>query len=1189
MRILFLVGRLSAGGAERVAATLASAWAEAGHQVTLAPTFVPKGECFYPLSPKVDLHWLADGLKPGGQPMLTLRKLSALRALMAERKPDVVVSFLTNVNVMALLATLGLRVPLIVCERTDPVHGRSAGRVLKALRRVLYPRAAAVVVQTQAAIEGMKTQAPGVRRIVSIANPLPETLEALDSPAARRAAERSGVRQLAAMGRLIPTKQFDVLIRAFAGLAQRLPEWRLNIWGEGPMRERLQAQIDEAGLGGRIHLAGRTSEPWQALAQADAFAMTSAVEGFPNVLLEAMALGLPCVTMDCPSGPADMTRRGEDALLVPLGDEAALAQALVRLMEDSQLRAALGAQAAQSVRARYGLPAVLAQWDALMRDVMKAKARAESGSPAKNEAAISNSNMSRTSSEHGDKQASANAVHGPGQAVSAPSSLVSSAAPLRVVHIISGLGQGGAETVLYRLVTAPGQDTRHHVVSLTDDGVFGERLRAAGVTVTTLGMPSGRLSLSGLRRLYRLLKDERPDAVQTWMYHADLIGGVVARLAGIRAVSWGIRNSGANLAQGSRASRISAWLCARLSRWVPARIVACAEEASRRHRAWGYRADIMRVIPNGYDLSRWQPDAQARARLREQWGVADDAVLIGSVARWNPLKDHANFLAAFAQCVRQRPELKAVLAGDGISADNAELMALVDKHGLRDQVLLLGRRDDVPAVMNALDVHVLSSLAEGFPNVVAEAMATGVACVATDVGDAALIVGQDGWVAPPRNAQALADAVLKAVQALGSPATQQQLRRVRERIASEYGLARMVRAYDEVWRGMASKNTGQPMADAVAKRLLIVINNPAFFMSHRLPLALGAREAGFDVHVATMDGPAVAQIVEQGLTHHVIPLSRSGGNPLQELNSIRALWRLFRRLKPELVHAVTIKPVLYAGIAARLARVPAYVAAISGLGFLFLDNSRKGIWVRRVVTALYRMALGHRNSRVIFQNRNDADVLRRAGAVRAEQIALIRGSGVDLGMFQAVPAPDGPPVALMVARMLKDKGVREFVEAARLAAGQPKGLRWVLAGSPDPGNPASVTEQELLGWQDEGVVTWLGEQHDINGLYRDSHIAVLPSYREGLPKSLIEAAACGRAVVTTDVPGCRDAIEPGLTGLLVPARDAKALCEAVQRLAGDTELRVSMGQAGRKLAEEAFDIREVVRRHVEIYQALTRS
>lgn len=788
-------------------------------------------------------------------------------------------------------------------------------------------------------------------------------------------------------------------------------------------------------------------------------------------------------------------------------------------------------------------------------------------------------------------------------------------APLKVVHIISGLGQGGAETVLFRLATAPAQAVEHQVISLTDEGVFGPRLRAAGVKVTAIGMPNGRPSLSGLRQLYRLLKQAQPDVVQTWMYHADLLGGVVARLAGIRSVSWGIRNSGANLAQGSRASRISAWLCARLSSWVPARIIACARNAAQRHQAWGYRADIMQVIPNGYDLSRWQPDEQARERVRTEWGVTPQTVVIGSVARWNPLKDHANFLAAFALCVPQRPGLMAVLVGDGMTAENAALTALITQHGLSEHVRLLGRRDDVPALMNGLDVHVLSSQAEGFPNVVAEAMATGVASVVTDVGDAADIVGEDGWVAPPRDAAALAAAMLKAVDALGSEAAHEQLQRARERIAQTYGLSRMVQAYDEAWRGMAhsqrrvmsgqlagghdARAEGQVMKQegvshtdsaglsVTGKRLLIVVNNPAFFMSHRLPLALGARDDGFDVHVATMDGPAVAQITGHGLTHHVIPLSRSGGNPLQELNSIWALWRLFRQQRPDVVHAVTIKPVLYAGIAARLARVPAYVAAISGLGFLFLDNSRKGVWVRRVVTLLYRLALGHGNSRVIFQNRNDAEVLQQAGAVRAEQVVLIRGSGVDLSRFRDTDEPSGPPVAIMVARMLRDKGVQEFVDAARLAAGRPNGLRWLLVGSPDPGNPASVTEQDLQGWQAEGVVTWLGERHDIADLYQQSHIAVLPSYREGLPKSLIEAAACGRVVVTTDVPGCRDAIEPGETGLLVPARDALALSQAVQQLAGDAVLRRQMGKAGRALAEQAFDIREVVRRHVEVYMALT--
>lgn len=375
---------------------------------------------------------------------------------------------------------------------------------------------------------------------------------------------------------------------------------------------------------------------------------------------------------------------------------------------------------------------------------------------------------------------------------------------------------------------------------------------------------------------------------------------------------------------------------------------------------------------------------------------------------------------------------------------------------------------------------------------------------------------------------------------------------------------------------------------SAARRLLFVVNNPAFFMSHRLPVAQAAQRAGYDVHVATMDGPAVADIVALGMTHHVIPMTRSGKRPLQELGTLLALLRLFRRLRPRVVHLVTIKPVLYGGIAARLARVPGMVAAISGLGFVFLSNTLKMRLVRSVVARLYRLALGHPNSRVIFQNASDRDLLKSLGAVRDEQVVLIRGAGVDLDQCQALPEPAAPPVvATMVARLLRDKGVWEFVEAARLlrARGVPVTMR--LVGGVDAGNPTSATPAEVEAWQREGCVEALGERSDVPQLYAASHIAVLPSYREGLPKSLIEAAACGRAVVTTDVPGCRDAIDPDRTGLLVPVRDPQALADAIARLVDDAALRQSMGAAGRALAEREFNIERVARIHVELYDTLS--
>lgn len=372
-----------------------------------------------------------------------------------------------------------------------------------------------------------------------------------------------------------------------------------------------------------------------------------------------------------------------------------------------------------------------------------------------------------------------------------------------------------------------------------------------------------------------------------------------------------------------------------------------------------------------------------------------------------------------------------------------------------------------------------------------------------------------------------------------------------------------------------------------APRLLFVVNNPDFFLSHRAGLARAAQRAGYDVHLATMPGERVATIQAMGITHHALSMTRSGTHPLQELRTLIGLYRLFRHVRPDVVHLVTIKPVLYGGIAARLARVPGLVAAISGLGFVFMRQGARGTIVRRVVTMLYRWALGHHNSRVVFQNAADRDTLAGLGAVRGDQVVMIRGAGVDLTLFDGSPEPSAPPVVVtMAARLLRDKGVLEFVEAARLLRERGVAVRMQLAGAPDEGNPASLQADDVRAWQQEGVVACLGERGDIAEVYAQSHIVALPSYREGLPKSLLEAAAAGRVVVTTDVPGCRDAIDPGETGVLVPVRDSVALADAIETLARDADRRRQMGAAGRDLALRAFDVADVERTHVAIYDAL---
>lgn len=368
-------------------------------------------------------------------------------------------------------------------------------------------------------------------------------------------------------------------------------------------------------------------------------------------------------------------------------------------------------------------------------------------------------------------------------------------------------------------------------------------------------------------------------------------------------------------------------------------------------------------------------------------------------------------------------------------------------------------------------------------------------------------------------------------------------------------------------------------------RLLMVVNSDEFFLSHRLPVALAARAAGLDVHIATPAGDGVDRIRAYGLAHHTLELSRSGRNVLAELGTFFSLFRLFRSIRPDLVHLVTIKPVLYGGIAARLARVPAVVAAVSGMGFVFMAEGRLAQLRRGLVVFLYRRVFGKDRLKVIFQNEADRVSMVSLGLERRKTV-LIRGSGVRMEDYPVQAIPTGVPSVVMAARLLADKGVREFVQAARLLRSRGVPVQMRLAGAPDPGNPTAVMPAELAAWQAEGIVQLLGHRKDMATVLAQAHMVALPSYREGLPKVLIEAAASARAVITTDVPGCRDAIEPGVTGLLIPVKNPDALADAIEALVADPAYCERLGRAGRRFAEAEFDVSGVVAGHLKIYEEL---
>lgn len=355
---------MNAGGAERVASTLANAWVSRSDHVTLMPTFSGGGECFYKLSPDVRLVYLANLVSSQKRSLVNqLARLRALRRFMSTNRPDIIVSFLSNVNVAVVVASAGLDIPVIVCERIDP-FAIPMSRMLRLACRFTYPFANAVMVQTDAVAKKYRAAGWPLRHIPVIPNPLPEQMLGIE-----RATSSDGEKRLLSVGRLDEQKQFDLLIRVFSKLAPSNPMWSLRILGEGTLRCKLQKQIDELGLNERIELPGRSADVGQELATADVFVLSSAYEGFPNALLEAMAVGVPSVTFDCPSGPRDITRNGQDAFLVPLGDEVLLERRLMQLMQDDALRMQMGMQAKQSVIGRYSLPAVLDMWDSLFNEV----------------------------------------------------------------------------------------------------------------------------------------------------------------------------------------------------------------------------------------------------------------------------------------------------------------------------------------------------------------------------------------------------------------------------------------------------------------------------------------------------------------------------------------------------------------------------------------------------------------------------------------------------------------------------------------------------------------------------------------------------------------------------------------------------------------------------------------------------
>jgi glycosyltransferase involved in cell wall biosynthesis len=371
----------------------------------------------------------------------------------------------------------------------------------------------------------------------------------------------------------------------------------------------------------------------------------------------------------------------------------------------------------------------------------------------------------------------------------------------------------------------------------------------------------------------------------------------------------------------------------------------------------------------------------------------------------------------------------------------------------------------------------------------------------------------------------------------------------------------------------------------VTKTLLFTVAEDFFFVSHRMTLARAARDAGYRVVVATRVTAHRAAIEAEGFKVIPIHLRRGIRNPLADMAAVLELVRIYRSERPDIVHHLSLKPIIFGSIAARLARVPVVVNALTGLGLLYSDAAGAAMILRAPVTLALRRLLAGPNVWTIVQNSDDLKMLRAAGLGEVERTVLIRGSGVDVKRFAPKPEPAGVPVAALVARMVALKGVPEFVETARILRDRRVPLRLALVGDVDPDNPTAIRREQIESWVAEDVVEWWGKRNDVSEVWAEAHIAVQPSRGgEGIPKSLLEAGASARPLVTTDVPGCRELVTDGVNGLIVPPNDPVALADALTRLAGDPDLRRRLGEQARATVESQHTDVAVAAATLELYR-----
>ncbi|MDO8953416.1 MAG: glycosyltransferase [Gammaproteobacteria bacterium] len=731
---------------------------------------------------------------------------------------------------------------------------------------------------------------------------------------------------------------------------------------------------------------------------------------------------------------------------------------------------------------------------------------------------------------------------------------------IKLCHIITSLSAGGAQVFLYELIKNTDRSCFEvEVICLGASGPIADKISALPCKIIYLHATKLFPGMA-LYRLIKLLKLTQPDVVHTWMYHADLLGGIAAKLARVKRLIWSIHHS--DSADLKWRTKLVMSLCAKLSYFLPNQIVLVADKSLELHRKYGYCAKKMQVISNGIDAQLFLPDAHQRCALRQVLGITEHEFVFGLFARYHPQKGFAILLEAYRLMLDQaQGPSKLLVAGAGVYSNNSELMGLIERFSLQENIVLLGEVQGVSRYLPALDALVSASVSgEACPLILMEAMSCQVPGVVTDVGDCKKIVAETGWVVSPRDVESLSRALLSAVS-LSTEARIVLGRQARLRVLENFTIAKISLAYQKIYH---------------PDKVMLVIGSSVFTLVHfRLQLIQAFQAMGYKViAVAPVENPAlISKLAEAGIGFEALNLRHTSVNPFANIGSFFSLSRIIKQHRPDLVFSYTLKPIIFGSYLAKRYKVSHIASMLTGLGYVYSGNSLKQRILQIALNRLLKSAF-KKNEVVFFQNPDDAKQFIDMGLLRSTKVTVINGSGVDLNEYTSQDYPINCSF-ILIARLLHEKGVAEYVQAAKILKANYPHITFYVVGK-QYCSPSSISAAELKLWIDEGNIDYLGELSDVRPAIAKSSVFVLPSYyREGTPRAILEAMAMARAVITTNMPGCRETVQEGLNGYLVKPKDVQALTEAMQKFIVQPDLISQMGQASRKYAEQKYDVRLV--------------